>query len=144
MDYLNSYNDICNGINIHETIINTMIDEINIIKKMMFQGAPSDINAISYSGLPSGNFSPMSLDRLTKRIEILKNRLDLEKATLKKLMEQKEEIESKVNKLEGLKHKVARMRFIEGRLLADIADELGYSIDRIKQVSAEISRELKE
>lgn len=140
MDYIESYKDIKEGIEIHKIIIDSMENEIEVIKKMMYSGAPTDIAAIQYSGMPSGNFSPIPLDRLEERLNRLENRLNVEKATLDELVKKKNKIDDCINKFQGLKYKVAYRRFIQGKQLKIIADELGYSIDRIKQISAEIGK----
>jgi DNA-directed RNA polymerase specialized sigma24 family protein len=90
--------------------------------------------------MPGGNFSPLSLDRLNERLGKLEEKLELVKYAMDKLERQKNEIDDKLQNLEGIRYKVAYMRDIEGKKLSDIAEELGYGIDRIKQISAEISK----
>ena len=45
-------------------------------------------------------------------------------------------MKEKIKKLEGIDYKVVYLRDIEGKSLVEIADELGYSYDYIKEISA--------
>lgn len=68
---------------------------------------------------------------LNNKTAIVQSILDDKKETQKEIFE-------KLNKLEGLEYKIAYKRFIEGKRLYEIADELDYSYDYIKEISSRI------
>lgn len=76
-------------------------------------------------------------DKLSERIEWLAERLDDKKKVRK-------HIEHKLSELESLEYKVAYMRIVERRTLEQIAEELDYSVDWIKKVSARVTRHLED
>jgi len=76
------------------------------------------------------------LDKLAERIEWLTERYD-SKQTIKK------NIEEQLKELNGIEYKVAYMRIVESKRLEEIAEELNYSVDWIKKVSAKVTVHLK-
>ncbi len=76
------------------------------------------------------------MDKLSERIEWLTERLDRKKGV-------KSTLEKRLSELESLEYKVAFMRYIEKKKLEDIAEELDYSTDWIKKVSAKVTRHLQ-
>lgn len=68
-----------------------------------------------------------------------KHKLNNEAAILQSIIEDKKETQrqilEKINKLEGLEYKIVYKRFIEGKTLNEIADELGYSYGYIRNLS---------
>lgn len=76
------------------------------------------------------------LDKLAERIEWLVERLERKK-------EIKKRIEGKLKELEGIEYKVAYMRVVESKQLEEIAQELNFSVDWIKKVSAKVTRHLE-
>lgn len=78
----------------------------------------------------------IKMDKLAERIEWLSERIE-DKKRLRYI------IEDKLNDFEGLEYKVAYLRIVENRKLDDIAEELGYSVDWIKKVSAIVTRHLE-
>lgn len=76
------------------------------------------------------------MDKLSERIEWLTERLDRKKDIRKTL-------EKRLSELESLEYKVAYLRHIEGKALRDIAEELKYSEDWIKKVSARVTKHLE-
>lgn len=76
------------------------------------------------------------LDKLAERIEWLVERLERKKET-------KTRIEGQLKELNGLEYKVAYMRVVESKHLEEIAQELNFSLDWIKKVSAKVTRHLE-
>lgn len=76
------------------------------------------------------------LDKLSERIEWLVERSDRKK-------EIKKQIEEKLKELTGIEYKVAYMRVVESKRLEEIAEELNFSVDWIKKVSAKVSKHLE-
>ncbi|WZX99683.1 hypothetical protein NSQ26_13860 [Bacillus sp. FSL W7-1360] len=83
-------------------------------------------------------FDKVPLDNAAARVDRLNERLSEMHKGLEELEYQKKEIEYKLSQLDGLEYQVAYKRYVEGKPLKDVARETGYSLDRIKQVSAKI------
>src|SRR5699024_9878235 len=64
---------------------------------------------------------------LNNKVAIVQSILEDKKGTQKEVLK-------KLDKLEGLEYRIAYKRFIEGKTLNEIADELGYSYDYMKEV----------
>jgi len=69
----------------------------------------------------------------------LNNKVAIVQSVLDDKRETQKEILNKLDKLEGLEYKIAYKRYIEGKTLYEIADELGYSYEHIRRVSSETS-----
>lgn len=67
-----------------------------------------------------------ALNKLNERLEMAEKK----KANIEKHLEQ----------FEGIEYRVAYMKYIENYTLGEIADKLGYSESRIKQISAKVGR----
>ncbi len=80
--------------------------------------------------------STKKMDELAERIEWLTERIEHKKGI-------RDKIEEKLNSFKGLEYKVAYMRIVEGKKIEKIAEELNYSEDWIKKVSAKITRHLE-
>lgn len=78
----------------------------------------------------------LRMDKLSERIEWLSERLESKKNL-------RIRIEERLNKFEGIEFKVAYLRVVENKNLEEIAEELGYSIDWIKRVSAKVTVHLE-
>ncbi|MCF6466364.1 hypothetical protein [Clostridium sp. Cult2] len=76
-----------------------------------------------------------------------KHKLNNEAAILQSIIEDKKETQrqmlEKLEQLEGLEYKIAYKRFIEGKTLNEIADELGYEYSYMKKKSMEANKTLK-
>jgi DNA-directed RNA polymerase specialized sigma24 family protein len=69
-------------------------------------------------------------------INKIDNHIYIHQDTIERLTKIKEQIRKNIEKMDGLDKKVAYKRDIEGKSLLEIADELGYSYDYIKNVSS--------
>jgi DNA-directed RNA polymerase specialized sigma subunit len=69
-----------------------------------------------------------------------KHKLNNEAAIIQAILEDKKETQKaileKLSKLEGLEYKIAYKRFVEGKTLNEIAEELGYSYQYMKEISS--------
>lgn len=69
-----------------------------------------------------------------------KHKINNEAAILQSLIEDKKQTQMqllvKLSQLEGLEYKIAYKRFVEGKPLNKIAEELGYSYDYMREVSS--------
>lgn len=75
------------------------------------------------------------LDTLAKQIERLSELLEQKKKYQK-------HIEHKFSEFKSIEYKVAYGRMVENKTLQELADELHYSIDQIKKVSAKVTSAL--
>mgnify|MGYP003546769315 CR=1 FL=1 len=74
------------------------------------------------------------LDVAANRSNFLYERMGKLEGRLKGYEEIEKEIRENIEKLQGLEHKVAKLRFIEGLTYEEIADKLGYSYGSIRNV----------
>lgn len=75
------------------------------------------------------------MDKLASQIERLSEQIEQRKKYRK-------HIEHKLAQFKSIEYKVAYMRIVEGKPLKEIAEELNYSIDQIKKMSAKITSAL--
>ena len=109
-----------------------------LIKQMM--GGPQDIKPISYEGMPHGSGGTVTLDRVWDSVRKLQYKIDLEQWAIDTLSSQLLGIDARISELKGLDAQVVSLRDFKGMGLQAIADLLGYSLDRIKQVSCKNPR----
>jgi len=76
------------------------------------------------------------LDICLKRMEEICDQVEMYSTLLETKEKTREEIEKRMSELEGLEGKVMYMREVEGKTLAEIAADLGYSYIWIKKISA--------
>lgn len=127
-------------IDCHLNIIENCNKEIKYFERQMTASAPHDISSANMDGMPHGNFSPVSLDKAVDEIRHNECMIEIEEAEIKRLRTKKKEIEDIAKEFEGLYLKVAVMKHIEQKPLQRIADELGYSVGYIQNVSAIIDK----
>ncbi|MEB1809041.1 MAG: hypothetical protein LPK26_17430 [Bacillaceae bacterium] len=115
-----TYNDLCLEINILETQIEYAMLER---KRWWFGGKL---------------FHEVSLDNAAERVDKLSERIKEMHLALDHRKKLKFKLDGYLLSLEGIEHKVAYKRYIEGKTLPEIADELGYSLAGIKKISRSI------
>lgn len=82
------------------------------------------------------------LDVATKRVDFLYDRMEKLEERLGAYQEIEKEIRENVEKLDGLHHKIAKLRFIDGMTYQEIADKLGYSYGYIRKVVSQGNKEV--
>ena len=92
---------------------------------------------------PNGIGRHLPLDELTNRMDNLAERIEWLSERLEEKKNLRLRIEERLNRFEGLEFKVAYLRIVENKKLEDIAEELGFSIDWIKRISAKVSVHLE-
>ena len=90
---------------------------------------------IKYSSRPN-------LDHYWSHIDEIKDIIAEKEKVLKALEYQKKKIDQLISAMDSTKNKVAVLRELQGKSLAEIADEIGYSESWVRKLSAEISREI--
>ena len=111
-----------------------------LIKKMM--GGPQGYKPIDYEGLPHSSGGELTMDRDWENLRKLQERIDLEQWAIDTLTSQLVGMDTKISELKGLDAQVISLRDFKGMPLQKIADLLGYSLIRIKQVSCNNPRKI--
>lgn len=136
MDTIKSYRDLCNEIEVLEWSVEAYKDEIKALNKLAKIYGPRDISAIDYSQPRVKGTNQIAFEDYLFRLRQLEDHIYLHEDAIKNMTKTKEKIKGKLKELKGLDKEVAYMRDIEGKSLKEIADELGYSYQYIKEVSA--------
>src|SRR5699024_1463954 len=140
MDTIKSYKELCNDINFWKARLKSYEIQLETIKKEAKLYGPGDIKAIDYSE-PSVQETPqISFEAALKQMKKIESHILLHQNTIERLEKLKKEIEDNIKELEGIDKKVVYMRDIEGKKLVDIAEELGYSYDYIREISSKNKR----
>lgn len=79
--------------------------------------------------------SKYGVDVAAQRVDFIYGRIRLLDERLTAYKEIEQEIRENVDKLEGLQHSIAKLRFIFGVTYSEIAEQLGYSESHIKHVA---------
>lgn len=111
--------------------------EIDMIKIRM-----GDLEREDYA-LSVIEFNKINLEIYANRKHKLINEMAILQAMLDDKQETKKELLDKLKKLEGLGFQVAYKRFVEGKDLNQISKELKYSYKYIKNISCEMSKEIR-
>lgn len=136
MDTIKSYKDLCEEIEIWKERIKAYEAEIKALKKLAKVYGPSDITGIDYSQPYVDSTKQIGLEEFLIRLRKLENHIYIHEEAIKNMEKCRKKIEERIKKLEGIDQKVVYMRDLEGKTLKEIADELGYSYQYIKEVSA--------
>lgn len=80
-------------------------------------------------------FPTVRIDQAAERVQKLKDKQIVLSEELKHKLISKDKFEERLNNMEGIAYKVFYGRYVEGKLLTEIADDLGYSYQYIKKVS---------
>ncbi len=140
MDTIKSYKELCKELDIWKERLETYKIQLEAIKKAGKLYGPGEIKGIDYTQPYVDGTSQISFEAALKQMQKIENHIMLHQDTIKKLEKSKKKIENNIKELEGIEKKVVYMRDIEGKKLADIAEELGYSEIYIKKISAKNKR----
>lgn len=136
MDTIKSYKDLCREIEIWKTRVEAYKAEIKALKKLAKVYGPGDVKGIDYSQPKVQNTNQIGFEEFIIRLQKLENHIYIHEEAIGNMIKAKEKIEEHLENLEGIDQKVVYMRDIEGKKLMDIAEQLGYSYDYIKEISA--------
>jgi hypothetical protein len=122
--------------------IKMITDQKEQMIKLMFEltGAPKELKAQVYTDMPRGG-APIDYSRLKEGMTRLEHMLEIEERTLNIMQESEKVLDDKLKRLEGIDYRVAYLIQVKNRSLQQVADELGYSIGYIKNISASINRQ---
>ena len=146
MQVIESYKDLCTEIKVIEARMKAYITRKKLLLKIL-QSGPKDITGIDYqkdcvqsSGQLGMEESIPSIAEMIGELREIEHHLQLHTEALEKMYEAQKEMQENIGQLEGLQKKVIYMRDIEGKKLIDIAQELDYSYDYIREISAKYPR----
>ncbi len=136
MDVVKSYKDLCEEIEIWKWRVEAYKAEIKALKKLAKVYGPSDVKGIDYSQPKVQNTNQIGFEEFLERLYKLEHHIYIHEEAIKNMEKCRKNMEERIKKLEGIDQKVVYMRDIEGKTLKEIAEELGYSYQYIKEVSA--------
>ena len=125
-----------------KTRIQTIEEQKEQLLKLMyaFTGSPKELKAMVYSDMPKGG-TAIEYERLVEGMNRLENILEIENRILLSLEVSEQNLNDKLKRLEGIDYKVAYLVQIKDYSLQEVADELGYSLGYIQNISSAIKRE---
>lgn len=122
-------------------LISTYRDLLTEIE--LYENRLEDLEREDYA-LRRIEYKRIDLDIYVNRKHKVNNEAAIIQAILDDKRETQKAILEKLNQLEGLEYQIAYKRFIEGKSLNVIADEIKYSDSYIMKKSAEVSKKIKE
>ena len=130
IEILTSYKDLCLEIEYFETLLAEIEQEWKV-------------NRSTLIGHPNKKRTALPIDTITGEMDNLMHKhTNIEKLLdiKKRFKKQAEEI---IKRFDGIEYKVVYLHFVERKSLKEIAEELGYSYDRIRHISSEVKREIR-
>lgn len=131
-----SFKDLCTEIELVEASIRQYERNKEALQQMSNIGGPSKVKGIDYSQPSVIESSPMDFGTYLEHLQKIESHLLLHRERLKRLKREKITRERKLSSMEGLAYRVAYLREIQGKSLKQISEELDYSYDYIREVSA--------
>lgn len=140
MEFIKSYKDLCEEIEIWKERVKAYEAEIEALKKLAKIYGPGEVKGLDYSQPKGEGVNQIGFEEFLERLQKLESHIYIHLEAIENMEKHKKNIEERIKKLNGIDYKVVYMRDIEGKSLVEIAEELGYSYDYIKEVSARNKR----
>ena len=141
MDIMKSYNDICKEIEMWEEMLKSYHDQVNALNKLGKIWGPTDVRGVDYSNPQVQGSGQIGFETFLKMLRNIQEKQMICLNTLKELEKTKKEVENSISSLDGLDKKIMYMKTIQGKTLKEIAAELGYSYQYIREVAARTYKE---
>jgi hypothetical protein len=135
-EIIKSYQELCDEIDIWKSRVKAYEAEIRALKKLANIYGPSDITALDYSQDRVQGGTHLGFETFLFRMYEIEAKMGVHENAIEEMRIYKESIEKKLDKMSGIDHQVVYLRDIKGYKLQEIADQLHFSIDYIKKVSA--------
>ena len=135
---IDSYSDLTTEIEIIILRLDSLQNERKHLVKLMWSSKPKNISAMGFDERVISGRNDMTLDRISENINRIDSMIFIEENILEGLQTSEKLISEKLKKFKGLEFKVAYMKIIEKKSLEDIATELNYNYNYIKNISAKI------
>jgi len=138
---ITSTNDILKEIEIIKIRLDCYKEQKTLLTELMyaFNSPVRELKGMVYSDMPGGS-TEVTYERYVEGMRILETKIEIENRILKNMEETNKKIDDKVKEFEGVSYKVAYMKN-KGMKLDDIADELCYTHEYIRLISARMKRE---
>lgn len=136
MDIIKSYKELCEEIEMWKWRVEAYKAEVKALVKLAKADGPQYVKGIEYSQPRAQGTSQIGFEEFLFRLQQLESHILLHEETIAAMIKSKLKIEEHLAKLEGIDKSVVYMRDIKGKSLVDIAEELGYSYQYIKEISA--------
>lgn len=140
MEPIKSYKDLCTEIEIWKERVKAYEAEIKALKKLAKVYGPSDISAIDYSQPKVQGTKQIGFEEFLERLQKLEKHIYIHLEAIENMERSRRRMEERIKQLKGIDQRVVYLRDIEGKSLKEIAEELGYSYDYIKEISARNKR----
>ncbi len=116
------------------------IQQLKTKKKLLKKElrGPTTLISTDYSKERGSGIAPRPLDDVLAELMQIDNIIFLEEEQLKNTEKTIAAVDNRLKQLDGLFYKVAYKKVVEKKPLQQIADELGYSLDYIKEISSKI------
>ncbi|HUV84360.1 MAG TPA: hypothetical protein VMV86_01560 [Methanosarcinales archaeon] len=142
----NNYKDLIIELEIHTNFRDSFESIRKYWIKQMNKGCPRDLKPQDYSNLdmPRGSSNDMTLDRIVKYIRHYESLAEVETDIIRLMKENLQRINTLIINGDSLYNKVAYLKYQKDEdghkkyTLENIAEMLVYSVDRIKQISAQV------
>lgn len=129
------YNDLC-------VEIEVLKEQIKLTGYEIEYWLGIKMNDVYFNGIPLGAYGVhrFGVNTALGQAEEKVNTLNKLRERLDNLEQYKKNIETLLSKLEKLEYKVAYMRYVEGKSLKEISEELRYNYDYIRQIMQKLKR----
>jgi hypothetical protein len=134
VDVFQTYSNLCKEIDLLEIERKNLEAEWKIYRSLMFGNRRAGFN---------GGIAALPMENVAERLDKIKDKHDLVEKLLGIKNRFRTQAELILSQFDGVEYQVAYKRFVECKKLEDIAEEMQYSLDWIKKVSARISRHLE-
>lgn len=135
-EIIKSYQELCDEIEIWKSRVKAYEAEIRALYQLGNIYGPSGVTGIDYSKDRVQGGTHIGFDTFLMRLYEIEAKISVQEKAIKEMIEAKDNIERKLDTMTGIDHQVVYLRDIKCMKLQEIADELHFSIDYIKKVSA--------
>jgi hypothetical protein len=97
------------------------------VSYLMDKNKPKDIGAIDYSEPTGGSDVVLDFEELVNNIDPMQNEIQRLELLIQRLSKSKMLIENKLEEAEGIDYQIIYKKYVEGKSLKIIAEELNYS-----------------
>lgn len=144
---IGNYEDLLELIGVNENIYNNCRKSYREIERFLLNlgmpaGYPEGTSYLDADSIHGGKKELHSdhLQQLVDEMRKLESMIFLQESILESLYAARKNYLRKLKGLTGIDYKIVYKRDLEKKSLQQIADELGYSLDRVKQLSAKNKR----
>jgi len=119
-----SYIELCDEIEMWTFRKETIEDQVSYL---MDKNKPKDIGAIDYSAPTGGSDVVLDFEELVNNIAPMQNEIQRLDSLIQRLSKSKILIEKKLEDAEGIDYQIIYKKYVEGKSLKVVSDELNYS-----------------